>query len=217
MLSISKWSDLEEYGIDTLTGEACVYGIRVLCDLTEEGKSTVCSFLGIPKGAKMSANWNSKGVCSVMLPASIMEDLAVFALFHQRNCVACFRQRGVIFGLRDIQEDREDIETYLRGFTGNLSAGQDVEAWSRELVQQHNARAKNCKAMGHRKVEEDCAYIRQDMYDKSSLSQKFLWIKSMEASYRHYDDTFRTWSPIQGQRHIEGNAVHAATGRAAGV
>ena len=215
MLSIRQWRDLEEYGIDTLTGEACVYGIRVLCDLTEEGKATVCSFLGIPKGAKMSVNWNSKGVCSVMLPASILEDLAVYTLFTQKNCVTCFRQQGVIFGLRDIQEDREYIETYL--LMSGLEPGQDVEAWSRELVSKHNERAKNGKAKGRNQVDEECAYIRQSVYDTATLSQKFLWIKSMEASYRHYDDTFRTWSPIQGQRHIEGNAVHAATGRAAGV
>lgn len=39
--------DLREYGIEWLTGEACHYGMRILCDLTVPGLRLVTRFFGL--------------------------------------------------------------------------------------------------------------------------------------------------------------------------
>ena len=41
MKIVSSWDHLRPYGIDLLTGEACSLMYRLLCDLTQSGKSIV--------------------------------------------------------------------------------------------------------------------------------------------------------------------------------
>lgn len=91
MLHIDSTSDLQQFGINVLTGEACSYGLRLLCDLTEDGVNLVSAFLGgidrgatdDPPGFPFPKNWNSGAVASVMLTRNVLfGELAVFALFR---------------------------------------------------------------------------------------------------------------------------------------
>lgn len=75
MKSFDNTHQLEEFGIDCLTGEACGVGLRVLADVTEEGRTLLREFFRMDVA---SAPWNG-GVGSVMLPYSCLEDLWVFA------------------------------------------------------------------------------------------------------------------------------------------
>lgn len=82
-LHIRSWADLRQFGINALTGEACAYNLRLLCDVSEQGATHVAAFLGLPVGTKFNENWNTMvgdqpAIGSVMLPRSIMIDLAAF-------------------------------------------------------------------------------------------------------------------------------------------
>jgi hypothetical protein len=88
MKTIRNLNDLQEYGINPLTGEACRVGRRILCDLTDEGKEVVCDLLGIPVNSKFAENWNSsqrtgKSHHSFMLPYELITDLMVWCLIHE--------------------------------------------------------------------------------------------------------------------------------------
>lgn len=75
MKSFDKGSQLEEFGITCLTGEACGVGLRVLCDVTEEGRDLLREFFRM---SVVAESWNG-GVGSVMLPYSCLEDLWLYA------------------------------------------------------------------------------------------------------------------------------------------
>lgn len=83
----NHWSDLKDYGIGPLTGEACGYGQRLLCDLTEDGQQLIRDFFSLPEGTTFSPNWNTTvngkpSVGSIMLPRNLIDDLRVFIIFH---------------------------------------------------------------------------------------------------------------------------------------
>lgn len=95
MLYVGNLRDLSQFGINVLTGEACAYGLRVLCDLTEDGAELVSAFLGGLRAGSAGAtgdypfqrNWNSGASYSVMLTRSLLfNELVVFALFRA-GCV----------------------------------------------------------------------------------------------------------------------------------
>lgn len=78
------WDDLRGFGIIALTGEACGCGLRLLCDVTSQGAILVERFLGGNVTIEPGSNWNGKSgedkhVGSVMLPYSILPELAAFA------------------------------------------------------------------------------------------------------------------------------------------
>ena len=78
--SIEGIRELQEYGFNMLTGEACGVSMRLLVDLTEQGCLLLGSMLG---GAEFtSENWNSGAVKSTMLPRSIFADLAAWCLLQ---------------------------------------------------------------------------------------------------------------------------------------
>lgn len=82
MKTVCRWSELEQFGIIVLTGEACSLMYRLLCDLTAQGKRIIerCFSLAIA-----SENWNSGSeddphVASIMVTYEMLLPLAVFAL-----------------------------------------------------------------------------------------------------------------------------------------
>lgn len=84
-VSIGSWRDLEAYGIDALTGEACAYAMRMLCDVTARGKELLESFLGGTVTIRPETNWNGGSkddphVGSILLPRGILGELAPFLL-----------------------------------------------------------------------------------------------------------------------------------------
>lgn len=85
--TLQSYADLTQFGLNSLTGEACVYGHRNLFDVSKEGAELICCYFGLPIGTPLLANWNSKvgdadAVGSVMLSRAVVRDLMVFALLH---------------------------------------------------------------------------------------------------------------------------------------
>lgn len=81
--SLRDWNDLEQYGIISLTGEACGTGQRLLCDLTPDGVTFIESFLSVKIAT--GNNWNSRQgqIASAMLPHSMLTDLLVYGLLRE--------------------------------------------------------------------------------------------------------------------------------------
>lgn len=92
MKVLNEFNALGQFGINVLTGEACKFGMRLLCDLSEEGADLVRRFFGAPDMDCFPPNWNNymphggQPVASVLLPRSVMHDLMVFALFTVDGC-----------------------------------------------------------------------------------------------------------------------------------
>lgn len=86
-LNIGSTNDLKDYGLIYLTGEADPYSMRMLVDVTEQGKQILQQFLGV-RDLLMDKNWNSSDgqQWSIMLPHGIVKDLMVFILFHVEQC-----------------------------------------------------------------------------------------------------------------------------------
>lgn len=85
-IQIHDWHDMNQFGINVLTGESCAFGMRLLCDLNEDGVVLINDYFGI-NGA-FNANWNSEvdgklAIASVMLPRELLMPLARFALFRR--------------------------------------------------------------------------------------------------------------------------------------
>lgn len=78
---------LIDFGINRLTGEACAFGRRVLCDLNEDGRELLADFFSISSNA-FNENWNSRvgkkeAVASIMLDRHFFKDILIFALLRE--------------------------------------------------------------------------------------------------------------------------------------
>ena len=103
---------LRAYGINPLTGEACAFGQRVLCDLTDYGKDIVCDLLGIPRETRFPENWNTGGQHSMMIPRSLLEhDLPIWCLLSN-GCHEVVVSRDGITG-READDSDEEWQQYL--------------------------------------------------------------------------------------------------------
>jgi hypothetical protein len=76
LTSFNSLSDLTAIGIEMLTGESDKLGIRLLCDVTEEGKVAVCRALGV-NDIQLAPPWNSKGIGSVLPTRDMLELIAL--------------------------------------------------------------------------------------------------------------------------------------------
>ena len=101
-----EFQDLRRYGINTLTGEACPYSMRVLCDLTEQGRHIVLDMLGCDLGP-LPRNWNSGSDFSIMIPRCVLhEDLLVWCLLST-CCDEVMISRDGIKGREPCDSDEE--------------------------------------------------------------------------------------------------------------
>lgn len=91
-IHLHTWDDLKVFGINSLTGESCKYGMRLLCDLSEKGVENIREAFGLTivlnPLAQFSRNWNSTvgeepAVASVMLPRDMFGFLSKFLLFRE--------------------------------------------------------------------------------------------------------------------------------------
>ena len=112
MKTISNLYDgLRRYGINPLTGEACPFSQRVLCDLTPRGKKIFFDLLGIPPTIPLSENWNSGSSFSLMIPRSLLaHDLPIWCLIDS-GCDDIIVSRDGIFG-GDTTDTDEEWEGY---------------------------------------------------------------------------------------------------------
>lgn len=103
-IQIHTWSDLRQFGINALTGEACAYSMRLLCDVNEDGRDALCDYLGIkPEG--FNAPWNSTvheklALGSIMLSRETLMPLAQFLLFRA-GALACAPYGHCLTGVFD--------------------------------------------------------------------------------------------------------------------
>jgi hypothetical protein len=118
--SIREWRDLEKYGIDVLTGEACGYSLRLLCDLTASGCELMRSFLGGHVGIAHGSNWNSGSktdphIASVLLPRGILDELAAFVLLERTHGTGVYLSKDGTFAyLGELPERRREHVRMLR-------------------------------------------------------------------------------------------------------
>lgn len=85
--AVSSLGDLEQYGLNCLTGEACAYSMRLLFDYNIEGASLLADFFGFAVDLHAKNNWNSSvdgrdAIGSVMLTADTAWELAAFAMLR---------------------------------------------------------------------------------------------------------------------------------------
>lgn len=104
MKTLHSLADLSTFGVGILTGEACPFGLRLLCDLTEAGRDLVAAYLGSPELDCFPENWNTsvageRAVSSVMLTRSALSDLCIFALFIKGGATVVLERGGVYIGL----------------------------------------------------------------------------------------------------------------------
>lgn len=101
-VTIDSWGDLRQLGINCLTGESCAYGLRVLCDLDEQGAAMLREYLGV---AMLAHNWNSTvgdkpAVASVMLHRESLQQVGEFVLMH-KGALAVIRTGNHMVGVFD--------------------------------------------------------------------------------------------------------------------
>lgn len=75
-------ASFQAYGIEPLTGEACAYGVRMLCDVNEDGLALLADYWGIPSltlAGPMNSQVNGKpSVGSIMLSRDAWRSLTRF-------------------------------------------------------------------------------------------------------------------------------------------
>lgn len=108
MKNIYQLQELDRYGVNLLTGEACGLGMRILCDYDEKGKANLESFLGTPLGG--SSAWNH-GAGSIMLTHETLRDFGLFMLAQECELGSFQSHDGELVGI----ETEEDME-YVRRF-----------------------------------------------------------------------------------------------------
>ena len=119
MRRISCWNDLASWGIVPLTGESCGLGYRILFDVTEQGRSVIGRWLGIP-GITLSEAWNRGSdtdphVGSIMLSHDSLVPLAVFALLAA-ECAEVWILEGEVLGIQSGEngESRERLRAIYK-------------------------------------------------------------------------------------------------------
>lgn len=114
---VSNIRDMAQFGINGLTGEACAYGMRTLCDVNEEGKALLAEFFGMPD-ISLPRNMNSTvdgqpAIGSLMLAHDIVPKLAQFAFFTKGALAVVImggREIHGIFEAERLQQYRDFAE-----------------------------------------------------------------------------------------------------------
>lgn len=113
MATLHSFADLQRFGVGVLTGEACNYQLRLLCDLTAKGVDLLNDFLGVDSAA-YGENWNSSvggepSIASVFLTRGMLRDLCIFALLHVDKADVVLEKNDVFMGLT---KDHEYFSRY---------------------------------------------------------------------------------------------------------
>ena len=104
-------SDLQQYGINALTGEACPFSLRMLCDLSEEGKVLIEEIFGMECNR---ANMNSKvgnkdAIASVMIPHSAFVEIKKYILWRiGSQYIVTSSNDWNMQGYKDFTEDEKE-------------------------------------------------------------------------------------------------------------
>jgi hypothetical protein len=137
---IRCWDDLRPYGIDGLTGEACGYSMRILCDVTEKGKALIERFFGGTIKITLDSNWNGGDkedphVGSIMLPYEILPVLGAFCLLQANEPTVFITTLGEAYGwdrgpLGEELEKCYNVRRYYRRSTDPGTGDRNQHAFS---------------------------------------------------------------------------------------
>jgi len=116
MITINCADDLKQVGFECLTGEACGLSMRLLYDVTQQGKESLERFLDVAK-IELKPAWNGgDAVGSVMLTNDTIIPLGAFCLLHQKKCVEVWQEyndKGYLSQSVYGWESHEEIEESL--------------------------------------------------------------------------------------------------------
>ncbi len=106
MKRIECWKDLQPYGVEVLTGEACGLSFRILCDITLKGKKLLEKCLGLRDlGAAEAWNNGTKEnphIGSVLLAHDMLYIIGIFALLENGYTdVWLLKNKSIIGFMRD--------------------------------------------------------------------------------------------------------------------
>lgn len=105
---------MEPYGILLLTGEACAYSSRGLCDLTEKGAELIRNYLSLPCNCPLNPPWNTQGVASILLPWDCFSSLVAFCCLTSGECVEVIRTDSLLVGVEPSDSDKH-VKLWLDG------------------------------------------------------------------------------------------------------
>jgi hypothetical protein len=111
MLIVSRLWDLQQFGIVPLTGESDRLSFRVLCDVTEEGRSIVSEAFGL-RPECFPESWNSSSSSGDHVGSVLLYDwrqIGIIALVRRCRHVLVLERD---FGLIGLVHDGED-EAFL--------------------------------------------------------------------------------------------------------
>lgn len=129
LIKVSSFFDLKKFGIEPLTGEACPFGQRILCDLNEEGKNLLEQYFGTEITSK---NWNSfvgedKAIASIMLSKNSLKDIVIFILFMKKYKKVYIYDK-VIYGVNE-----EDLKHFELFFNANKDSSLYKESFTNPI------------------------------------------------------------------------------------
>lgn len=102
MKLVQCWNDLQAFGLDCLTGEACGLNYRILFDATEQGQKVLAKCFGIPN-LVLAEPWNrgtdqNPHVGSIMLSREMLVPIGIFALLES-GCSEVWLDGDRLFGI----------------------------------------------------------------------------------------------------------------------
>ena len=111
---------MEKYGLNCLTGEACAFGLRLLFDVSDEGKRLLADFFGVHE-VTFAGNWNptvngKPATGSILLPRELWLPLCLFIMFQIEQCdIVLINKKGTnsVFGYNESDGDVDLNDGYL--------------------------------------------------------------------------------------------------------
>lgn len=168
MITISSIRQLEQFGIDALTGEADSLGLRILCDLTEKGRRTVCKALELPDNTTFLPNYNSgtrsdPHIGCILLDPYQFQMIAVFALLEHGCPQVLIFDNGTVMGMegdeRVADEGKEvpdgdgykwEPDRVVYGIGERQVWPENAYGWPRRIIHNPNGAYRNTHAMSGR-------------------------------------------------------------------
>ena len=150
----------EQFGVNPLTGEACKFSQRILCDLTEEGKKLVQSFLGVNGVLEFEKNWNSGSAFSMMMDRrTLYKDLAIYAAL-QDGAVSVIEMPGSMVAVFSEEYSRsyKDLFEKNKDFQFHEKVSFEASLQSIELTQEESDLF--CEFVGAQRALEPLSTVR---------------------------------------------------------
>jgi hypothetical protein len=122
-IHVDSWRDMAQFGINALTGEACAYSVRLLCDVNDDGRMLLLDYFGLPLMMAGSPAWNSQvngqpAVASFMLHRESLLQVAEFAMLRMHPKAIVYKARSAIMGICTddmLEEYRKLVESWPAG------------------------------------------------------------------------------------------------------